>query len=411
MKRKILLYSDCFTFGGSEYVAVNILKSKTLQNDFDLFFAYRYHEEYQCYLDKIFTIEEQKKFFPLKLFSNDDFFYFLNRKIKNNIIRYFCKFPFYLLDTLGVYYSLNRRIFNSLLNSHDFDLIHINNGGYPAAKTCLQLAICAHRYNIKNILQINNRAVPCQFNKLDQTVQESVTFFLTATEYAKQELALNRHFDLTKITTLYNAVDIPIISTPPKKVRKLLNIDLDSFVLIEVALLQERKGQIQLLQSLLFLKEINPKLFSKIRLILIGNGENEKKIRDFIKENKLNDKVFMLGYKMDYANYINAADLVLLPSTKDEDMPLTILSSMALSKPIISTNIAGIPEEVVDGYNGYLVNPDTKTFSADLGKCIEKAYDNISSLGINSYERYKTYFTRDIYDNKLKHLYYFAFMH
>ena len=121
MKRKILLYSDCFTFGGSEYVAVNILKSKTLQNDFDLFFAYRYHEEYQCYLDKIFTIEEQKKFFPLKLFSNDDFFYFLNRKIKNNIIRYFCKFPFYLLDTLGVYYSLNRRIFNSLLNSHDFD--------------------------------------------------------------------------------------------------------------------------------------------------------------------------------------------------------------------------------------------------------------------------------------------------
>ena len=70
---------------------------------------------------------------------------------------------------------------------------------------------------------------------------------------------------------------------------------------------------------------------------------------------------------MDYANYINAADLVLLPSTKDEDMPLTILSSMALSKPIISTNIAGIPEEVVDGYNGYLVNPDTKTFSADLG--------------------------------------------
>ena len=410
MKKKILLYSDCFVFGGSEYVAVNILRSKTIQNEFDLFFAYRYHKKYQYYLDKIFPTEEQKKFFPLRLFSNDDFFYFFNKKVKNNIIRYFCKFPFFLLDTLGVYYLLNRHIFNIFLNNHDFDLIHINNGGYPAAKTCLHLAICAHRYNIKNILQINNRAVPCQFNRFDRTVQKSVLFFLTATEYAKQELALNRHFDLAKITTLYNAVAIPIVSISSKEARELLNIDLDSFVLIEVALLQERKGQIQLLQSLLFLKENNLQLFSKIRLILIGNGENEKNIRDFIEQNQLDDVVFMLGYRMDYANYINAADLVLLPSTKDEDMPLTILSSMALGKPIISTNIAGIPEEVVDGYNGYLVNPNTITFSADLGKCIEKAYENISFLGINSYERYKTYFTRDIYDNKLKQLYYSAFM-
>ena len=40
MKKKLLIFSDCFTFGGSEYVVVNILKSKNIQAYFDLIFAY-----------------------------------------------------------------------------------------------------------------------------------------------------------------------------------------------------------------------------------------------------------------------------------------------------------------------------------------------------------------------------------
>ena len=93
-------------------------------------------------------------------------------------------------------------------------------------------------------------------------------------------------------------------------------------------------------------------------LLLIGSGPDEKKMIKFINDNKLEDKVILLGFRNDYIDYLNAADVSVLPSLFNEDMPLINMSAMSLSKPIVSTYVAGIPEEVENKVTGVLVDPN-----------------------------------------------------
>lgn len=405
MKKKLLLYSDCFTFGGSEYVAVNILKSNFIQSYYELHFAYRDHEEYSCYVKRLFENEGSVHIHPLKIWSNGTLFHKINLKIRNKYLRYAVKLPMWLVAQTGLYEWNNKRVFRRFLSEHKVDLVHINNGGYPASESCLYFSMCAKEMGVKNILQINNRATPARINRRDNTVGQSVDLFLTATEYAREELSTNRHFNLDRIITLFNAVDVPIPQKKKDKVCEELSISPNKFIITEVALLEKRKGQIPLLKALLNLKEINNELYEKTIIILVGNGEDEDVIVKFIKENKLEDKVKLLGYRLDYIDIVNASDVFALPSIFNEDMPLSILSAMALSKPILSSKLAGIPEEVEDGVNGYLADPQSSAFEYNLACLIEKVYNKKEILGKASFDRFNKYFRRDIYETKLLNIY------
>lgn len=71
--------------------------------------------------------------------------------------------------------------------------------------------------------------------------------------------------------------------------------------------------------------------------------------------------------------YLADADIFVMPSRTDEDMPLVILYAMRLSKPIVATKVGGIPEQVTHGINGLLVEPnDPKSLGNAL---LELVYD------------------------------------
>ena len=406
-KPTLLLFSDCFTFGGSEYVVVNILRSSYIKSQYELHFAYREHKEYSYFVDKILGNVSDIYLHPLKIWSNGTLFHKINLRVSNKYIRYGLKLPMWLIAHSGLYEWNNKRVFKNFLRYqlHSVDLVHINNGGYPASESCLYFAICAKSLGIKNLMQINNGALPAKINKRDLRVGNSVSLFVTATEFARKELAANRHFDINKITTLFNAVETPTPCKNRSDVLQELSINPSCFVITEVALLEKRKGQIPFLKALLRLKEINIKLYEKIVVVFVGNGEDEDLIKNFVKDNNLNNQVKLLGYRLDYIDIINASDVYALPSLFDEDMPLSILSAMALSKPILSTKLAGIPEEVEDGINGYLADPNSLTYNTDMACLIDKIYNNRDKLGKASLERYNKLFSRDIYEKKLLGIY------
>lgn len=62
------------------------------------------------------------------------------------------------------------------------------------------------------------------------------------------------------------------------------------------------------------------------------------------------------GTRQDYLELVGAADLFVLPSLED-GLPLAIVEAMALGIPVVSTRINGIPEAVLDGVTGLLVEP------------------------------------------------------
>ena len=92
----------------------------------------------------------------------------------------------------------------------------------------------------------------------------------------------------------------------------------------------------------------------KAQLILVGDGPERHKVERLVKKLELTDNVLIVGYRDDVPGLMNCADALVMAS-ETESAPLTILEGMSSGLPVIATSVGGIPEQVQDGYNGFLV--------------------------------------------------------
>jgi len=68
-----------------------------------------------------------------------------------------------------------------------------------------------------------------------------------------------------------------------------------------------------------------------------------------------------------------AADITIVPTTASEGTSLSCLEAMASGNAVIATNVGGLPDLVQDGYNGLLIEPESKTLGAALDKLIRQS--------------------------------------
>jgi glycosyltransferase involved in cell wall biosynthesis len=110
-----------------------------------------------------------------------------------------------------------------------------------------------------------------------------------------------------------------------------------------------------------------------IKIIVGGKGEEENKFLQKIKDENLDNLEYLGWVKGDRKiNLFKECDLLLLPSYK-EGMPMVILEGMSFGLPIVSSSIAGIPDMVVDGENGYLLNPgDIEGYADRLARLVRE---------------------------------------
>ena len=129
----------------------------------------------------------------------------------------------------------------------------------------------------------------------------------------------------------------------------------------------------------------------------------------FIYDNKMDEYCILIGVEQNIIDFINILDVLVLPSIKDEDFPNVVIESMALSKPVIATKIAGVPEQVVNGSTGILVEPKDID---DLSHAIIEMHRNNKlreEMGIESLKRFDAKFTSEksikkyieIYNNRI----------
>lgn len=403
MKKKILLFSDGALFGGSEYVVVNIMKDKVLSERFDLYFAYREHPVYKQQIDRLFTNDEKKKLIPLKLFSNKSLYPKFNETFSPRVAKVL-NFFLRIIEHTRIYDILNYFLIKRTLKELRPDLVHGNNGGYPAADTCLLFIIASHKLGIKNLLQINN--IPNLSKKYwDKDIKKSTDAFIIASRYTSNKINAIRNIARDNIYTLRDNVKNVSPTKDASILRGQLGIKNDAVVLIQVALLLRYKGQIYLLESLDLMRSRNQAFFEKIFLVLIGSGEMEHELKEYINNHNLNDKVLLLGYRNDYIDFVNMADLMVHPSRANEDMPLIILSAMSLGKPVISCNFAGIPEEIEDNKTGILLDPNSNTFVQDLCDAIPYTYERRMELGCNARQKFLSEFSTEAYEEGLSSIY------
>jgi glycosyltransferase involved in cell wall biosynthesis len=172
---------------------------------------------------------------------------------------------------------------------------------------------------------------------------------------------------------------------PKNKVRQVYHgLDLAQFKpsgalgegLVYIGRLVEEKGILTLLEAIKQLPDINLKI--------VGSGPQDQEIERIIESYGLNN-VQLIGHKsgQELQALIKQARLVVAPSIWYENSPLSILESFALGKPVIGSDLGGIPELVIDGQNGFLFKPGSVD---DLIQKIKNVYykdELISQMGKN----------------------------
>lgn len=122
--------------------------------------------------------------------------------------------------------------------------------------------------------------------------------------------------------------------------------------LVSVGRLSEQKGQMLLIEALTELHRRG----RDFHLTLVGDGELRPEIERAIAAGGLGAKVTLVGWADEAAvrRHVLAARALVLPSFA-EGLPVVIMEALALGRPVVSTYIAGIPELVQPGQNGWLV--------------------------------------------------------
>ena len=404
-KKKVLIFTDCFIFGGCEIVLVNLVNSKLLKKDFDFLYSYRSFADYDREVEN--KVIDKKLLIPLKLFSNDSFFYKLKlRKVAwyEQIIKYFLFF----ISKSGFYSVFNFIQLSLFFKKENPDILFINNGGYPGSVICRLAVFAAKFVKIpKVIFNVNNLAynqISLLEKKTDSFINKNVDAFVTASFSAKNRLSLARFFEINKISTLSNAVKEVKIPHKESILRNEFNLNPSTIVIGSVGLLTKRKGFSVLIESINIILERNKNL--NFQLFIIGEGEDRNKLESMIDEFGLNDFIHLIGFRNNVLNYVNDFDLFILPSISNEDMPYVIIEAMMLKKPVIATNVAGIPEEVIDGKTGLVVTPGSKN---ELAIAIEHLLSNDEirlSYGENGYNRFNVNFRYEVIMEKYKELFY-----
>ncbi len=143
--------------------------------------------------------------------------------------------------------------------------------------------------------------------------------------------------------------------------------------------LSEQKGQLTLIEAAVEVKRRG----GRFHLKLIGDGEMRGDIEASIARHDLASEIELLGWRTpaEVRREIEGARALVLPSYA-EGLPVSIMEAMALERPVISTYIAGIPELVVPGENGWLVPAgDAGALAAAMLEAIGASRARIADMG------------------------------
>lgn len=109
------------------------------------------------------------------------------------------------------------------------------------------------------------------------------------------------------------------------------------------------------------------------QFVLAGDGPEDAKLRALRDENKLSGAFHFLGARADVEDVLQLGDVVALCSAW-EGIGLSLVEGMALGRPVVGTNVAGINEVVEEGRNGTLVPPrEPAAFAAALVRLLDDA--------------------------------------
>lgn len=195
-----------------------------------------------------------------------------------------------------------------------------------------------------------------------------VDYIIANSDETKKSIIKNNEnlFDIDKIFTIYNGIDIEEYNKREYKIRYVKKEN--EIVIGNAGRLSKQKNQkfIIDLADYMKTKEI------KFKILIAGKGELEETLKEEVKLRNLEDEIIFLGFIENIKEFMKSIDLFILPSYW-EGFGYVMVEAMLCEKPVIAFNTSSNPEIVEDDKCGFLIDIDN----------IEQCYKKILFLKEN----------------------------
>ena len=302
------------------------------------------------------------------------------------------------------------RIFNPLivlhlagiLKNNNVDILHCHRHkmtvyGTLAAVIAKTPVVCTHVHGL-------NRTRSWHRKLVNAVIYRRVHTVFGVAQAVCQDIIANNRIDPDKVMVLENSIDynrFAYTDISHAQARDLLGIDRESFVFGTIGRLVPTKGLNCMLEAFALVKtEI-----IKARLVIIGTGPLESKLRHQTRKLGIEESVYFTGYRNDITRCIHGLDCFVLSSIA-EGMPRVIIEAMAAGVPCISTDVGGIPEVINSPDVGVITRSrDSVSLADSMRKIAGLPKQKREVLIDNARCRIKKYYSHEVVREKLRLLY------
>ena len=228
-----------------------------------------------------------------------------------------------------------------LLKAHSYDLIHVNNTftHQPA------MVMASLWSGIPAVSHIRNPVADLSFNHM---LMRSLKLVVTVSKNYEEQLAA---WELrVPVYTCHDGVVAPAADAAAAAQIRASLAGAGEILIGSVGRLHEQKGYDDLIRAARLIVDERP----NVRFAIAGDGPMRADLEALIRSLNLVERFQLCGFRNDVSNFVSALDLF-VSSSRWEGLPIAVVESMLLRRPVVATDVGGVAEVVKSGATGYLV--------------------------------------------------------
>lgn len=219
---------------------------------------------------------------------------------------------------------------------------------------------------------------------------------------AQQTLLRHNKIKQDKTLVVYNGIDENKFNILQLNNQFRINLGINSraHVIGTASRLSTLKDQYTMIESFCLVLKQLPNSY----LVLVGDGPERQTLEQHSARLNVSKNVIFLGFRNDIVSYLSMFDLFIMSSLM-EGIPLALLEAMAVSRPVVVTNVGGNSEVVIEGETGILIPPKD---SEKMAQAIIKILQNpnlAKKMGEAGRKRVEDKFTLDRMVNRYESIY------
>jgi glycosyltransferase involved in cell wall biosynthesis len=208
-----------------------------------------------------------------------------------------------------------------------------------------------------------------------------------------------------RVSTIYNGIELSGFLDFDRdlervNVRAELRVPSDAVLLTTVAVLRPQKGIQHMIRALPAVLASEPNTY----YVVVGDGAHREMLVEEAEKAGMSDRIIFTGMRKDVSRLLVASDVFVLP-TLTEALPTVLAEAMAAKLPIVASRVGGIPEMVMDGQNGCLVEAQDVTALATACIHLLDHREKRIAMGIEGWNIVEQKFNIERQVDKLEELY------